>query len=42
MAGELILVVDDEEQLCTMVGQYLESEGFRSIRADDGRGKSVV
>lgn len=36
MAGELILVVDDEEGIRTVVRQYLETEGYRVLTAPDG------
>jgi len=36
MAGELILVVDDEDKITGMVRQYLESEGYRTLAAGDG------
>lgn len=36
MAGELILLVDDEERIIGMLRQYLESEGFRTLSASDG------
>ena len=32
-----ILVVDDEEDICEMVGDYLEPEGYRVLKAHDGR-----
>jgi two-component system, OmpR family, response regulator len=37
MAGaDHILVVDDEREICEIVRQYLESEGFRVSSASDG------
>lgn len=37
MAGpDHILVVDDEQEICEIVRQYLESEGFRVTSAGDG------
>ena len=39
MAGaDHILVVDDEREICEIVRQYLESEGFRVSSASDGAG----
>lgn len=32
----LILVVDDDPQIRTMVSEILEAEGFRTVAADDG------
>lgn len=37
MAGELILVVDDEENILQLIVMYLEREGFQVITAADGR-----
>lgn len=36
MAGELILVADDEERIIQSLQQYLESDGFRVVAATDG------
>jgi two-component system OmpR family response regulator len=36
VAGELILLVDDEDRITAMLRQYLESEGFRTLTAGDG------
>ncbi|HEY3364081.1 MAG TPA: response regulator transcription factor [Symbiobacteriaceae bacterium] len=36
MAGELILVVDDESGITTTLRQYLEAEGFQVLAAADG------
>ncbi|HYG57467.1 MAG TPA: response regulator transcription factor [Symbiobacteriaceae bacterium] len=36
MAGELILVVDDEERIADSIRQYLETEGFRVLTAAEG------
>ena len=33
-----ILVVDDERDICDLVREYLESEGFRVLTANDGAG----
>jgi two-component system, OmpR family, response regulator len=35
-APDHILVVDDEEEICEIVRQYLESEGFRVTSAEGG------
>lgn len=37
VAGELILVVDDEEGIRNLVRQYLETEGYRVLAASDGQ-----
>jgi DNA-binding response OmpR family regulator len=36
MAGELILVVDDEANIVELVRLYLQQEGFRVLEASDG------
>ncbi len=36
MAGETILVVDDEANIVELVALYLEQEGFRVESAGDG------
>jgi DNA-binding response OmpR family regulator len=36
MSGELLLVVDDEPRITGMLRQYLESEGYRVLTAQDG------
>ncbi len=36
MAGELILVVDDEANIVELVRAYLEKDGFRVLEAQDG------
>jgi DNA-binding response OmpR family regulator len=36
MAGELILVADDEQRLTDVLREYLQSEGFRVLTAPDG------
>ena len=38
MAGEKILVVDDEKQICDLIQSYLVKEGFDSVFAYDGKG----
>ncbi len=37
MAGELILVVDDERDIVEIVSAVLEGEGFRTLTAYDGQ-----
>lgn len=37
MAGERILVADDDAGMRQMISQYLESEGFRVLEAIDGQ-----
>src|SRR5712692_5224907 len=37
-----ILVVDDDQEICEMLRQYLESEGFRVSTAHDGAGMRQV
>jgi two-component system alkaline phosphatase synthesis response regulator PhoP/two-component system response regulator ResD len=37
MAGELILLVDDETHITELAKMYLEREGFRAVAAHDGR-----
>lgn len=36
MAGERILVVDDDENLLQVISEYLRSEGFATLQAGDG------
>ncbi|MEZ4837234.1 MAG: hypothetical protein R2873_35425 [Caldilineaceae bacterium] len=36
--SKTIMVVDDKEQLRTLVKTYLTAEGFRVVTAADGRG----
>ena len=36
-AGEVVLVVEDEEPVRTMIGRLLESEGYKVLQAEDGR-----
>lgn len=36
MAGELILVADDEQRLTDVLREYLQSEGYRVLTAPDG------
>jgi DNA-binding response OmpR family regulator len=36
MAGERILLVDDDEQLCQVTGEYLRGEGYAIVQATDG------
>ncbi|NOZ28481.1 MAG: response regulator transcription factor [Chloroflexi bacterium] len=36
MAGETILVVDDEQHIVDLARMYLETEGYRVITAEDG------
>ena len=31
LVAEKILVIDDDAELCELVGEYLESEGFEKI-----------
>lgn len=38
MAGETILVVDDELKIAKTVRAYLENSGYRVVTADDGPG----
>ena len=33
-----ILVIDDDVELCTLVAEYLEPEGFHVEAVHDGRG----
>jgi PAS domain S-box-containing protein len=35
-AGEVVLVVEDEEAVRTMIGRLLESEGYQVLAAEDG------
>jgi two-component system, cell cycle sensor histidine kinase and response regulator CckA len=35
-AGEVVLVVEDEEAVRTMVGRLLQSEGYQVLEAEDG------
>jgi DNA-binding response OmpR family regulator len=37
MAKKTILVVDDEERLCSLLRAYLAQEGFRVLAANNGR-----
>ncbi len=37
MAGERILIADDDAGMRQMIGEYLTSEGYRVIEATDGR-----
>ena len=37
MAGETILVVDDEQHIVDLARMYLEAEGYRVITAEDGK-----
>jgi len=36
MAGELILLVDDEASITQLTGMYLEQEGYRTLAVADG------
>lgn len=37
MAGELVLIVEDESQIAEALERYLKAEGFRTERAGDGK-----
>lgn len=37
MPKELILVVDDDRDIVEIVAEFLEGEGYRTVRAHDGR-----
>src|ERR1700730_3516333 len=36
LAGELILIVDDEKQVREPIAIYLQEEGYRTVIANDG------
>lgn len=36
MANELVLIVEDDQELRTMISAYLRSEGYVTLEADDG------
>lgn len=36
MAGERVLIVDDDQAIRQMIGQYLQGEGFETLEAEDG------
>lgn len=36
MPKELILVVDDDKDIAEIVAEFLEGEGYRTVRAHDG------
>lgn len=36
MAGEIVLVIDDEEKILSLVSSYLEKEGYQIHTAQDG------
>jgi len=42
MAGETILVVDDEQKIVKTVRAYLENAGFRAVTAADGQAALTV
>ena len=37
MAGERILIIDDETEICELIESYLVREGFESIAVPTGR-----
>lgn len=37
MANELILIVDDEPEICDFISIYLKNEGFQTLIAHDGK-----
>jgi PAS domain S-box-containing protein len=37
ISGEVVLVVEDEESVRTMIGRLLQSEGYQTVVAGDGR-----
>ena len=34
--GNTVLIIDDDEKLCKLLGQYLMDNGFRTLRLADG------
>ncbi len=42
MAGERILIVEDEPRIAEVLARYLEAEGFQTERAKDGREALVL
>ena len=34
--GNTALIIDDDEKLCRLLGQYLMDNGFRTVRLADG------
>ena len=42
MAGERILIVEDEPRIAEVLARYLEAEGYRTERAKDGREALVL
>lgn len=37
MSNALVLIAEDEPQIATILQAYLDREGFRTVRAEDGR-----